>query len=131
MGKALGGKAMRVIKSFVRSAKRLFWAAGYDVHRLASGDPGRDPLVDMVRLVRSQRRVTIFDVGANVGQTIQLLRVTFPQATIHAFEPGNNAFKALRENCSQLKRVHINNFAVGSRLETREFMEGTISEMSS
>lgn len=85
---------MRVIKSFVRSA---FWALGYDVHRLASGDPGRDPFVDTRRLVPPQRCVTIFDVGANAGQTIQRLREIFPQATIHAFEPGNNAFKALRE----------------------------------
>src|SRR5258708_2397046 len=76
--------AMTIIKSFVRSAIR---AAGYDVHRLPEldDDPGRDPYFDMRRLVSSQRVVTIFDVGANVGQTIQRLRETFPQPTIHAF----------------------------------------------
>ena len=119
---------MRVIKSFVRSA---FWAAGYDVHRPASVNPGRDPFLDMRRLIPSQRGVTIFDVGANVGQTIQRLRGTFPQPTIHAFEPGSDAFNALRENFSRMRRVHINNIALGPRPGTQEFIENTDTQQSS
>src|SRR5262249_35461688 len=79
-----GGTAMRAVKSFVRSVIR---ATGYDVRRLASVDSGqhnlgRDPYLDMRKLASSQRRLTIFDVGANVGQTIELMCETFSGSTI-------------------------------------------------
>jgi FkbM family methyltransferase len=120
---------MQAIKSFVRSAIRI---TGYDVHKLVPGEPGSDPYLDMRRLVgRSQRDVTIFDVGANIGQTIQRLRETFSRPTIHAFEPGSDAFGALWENCSRLADVRINNIALGSRSGTREFIENTWLDLSS
>jgi FkbM family methyltransferase len=82
----------------------------------------------MRRLVSSQRHLTIFDVGANVGQTIRRMRETFPQPTIHAFEPGSDAFNALREEYSYKRGVHINNIALGHRRETKEFIEAANSE---
>jgi FkbM family methyltransferase len=95
-------------------------------------EPGSDPYLDMRRLVvPSQRDVTIFDVGANIGQTIQRFREIFPQPTIHAFEPGGDAFDALRVNCSRLAGVYINNMALGPQPGTQEFIENTNSDMSS
>lgn len=38
---------------------------------------------------------TVFDVGANRGQTIKWFRPLFPEATIHAFEPFPAAFDDL------------------------------------
>jgi FkbM family methyltransferase len=116
---------MGLIKSFVRSAIR---AAGYDVHRLT---PGRVPYFDMRDLVFSKRDVTIFDVGANMGHTIEQFRQTFPQPAIHAFEPSRDTYNALREKCSRLPGVQINNIALGSRTETMEFIENTNPDMSS
>jgi FkbM family methyltransferase len=44
----------------------------------------------------------LWDVGANVGQTVRELRRAFPDATIWAFEPGEEAFGA----CSVVAARH-------------------------
>jgi FkbM family methyltransferase len=42
----------------------------------------------------------LFDVGANVGKIARLLRSTFPDAVVWAFEPNPDAFKKLQEATS-------------------------------
>ena len=44
----------------------------------------------------------LWDVGANVGQTVRQLRRAFPDATIWAFEPGDEAFRT----CSAVAAQH-------------------------
>jgi FkbM family methyltransferase len=117
---------MGAIRTLIRSA---IHAAGYDLHRLAP--IGRDPFLDMRTLIPSQSNITIFDVGANVGQTIQRLRETFPEPTIHAFEPGSDAFDALRERYFKMQSIDINNIALGDLPGNKEFIENTLSDMSS
>ena len=117
---------MGAIRTLIRSA---IHAVGYDLHRLAP--IGRDPFVDMRTLIPAKRKITIFDVGANVGQTIRSLRETFPQSTIHSFEPGSDAFNALREKYFGMQSIHINNIALGDQPGNRDFIENTLSEMSS
>ena len=48
---------------------------------------GQDPFSDIVRLSGTRAVRTIFDVGANVGQTASALSAMFPESTIYSFEP--------------------------------------------
>jgi FkbM family methyltransferase len=57
---------------------------------------------------------TIFDVGANIGQTSKELRKYFPNTSIHAFEPINSTFDILKENFRNDKKIILNNAAMGS-----------------
>jgi FkbM family methyltransferase len=57
---------------------------------------------------------TIFDVGANIGQTSIELRKYFPEATIHAFEPIDATFELLQQNVSNDRQMRLNNLALGA-----------------
>ena len=47
-------------------------------------------------LVVTTRRPVIFDVGANVGQSIDLFSQLFPQSSIYSFEPAADCFALLK-----------------------------------
>src|SRR4051812_18212186 len=70
------------LKSVMRPLIRRM---GYDIRRFGLG---QDAYLDIKGLIGSNLSPVIFDVGANVGQTIDALRETFPRPTIHAFEPS-------------------------------------------
>jgi FkbM family methyltransferase len=102
---------------------------GYDIHKAG---PGTDAYADIQRLIGSSTRSPIiFDVGANVGQTVDTLLALFPTANIHAFEPGRAAFESLTATHSELRNVHLNNFALGSVSGTQPFFANSVSTMSS
>lgn len=119
---------IKSIKSGLRSAVRAF---GYDVRRVSGGEPGLDPQFDMRRLTGARPGLVIFDIGANVGQTIDTFRGAFSQPKIHSFEPGHDAFATLTKNYSGLPDVYLNNFALGATAGTSEFIESVGSDMSS
>lgn len=56
----------------------------------------------------------IFDVGANVGQCTTSFRQNFPEAQIHSFEPVEDTFNKLSENCSKID-VELNKLAASDR----------------
>ena len=45
----------------------------------------------------------IFDVGANIGQSATAFAMTFPNATVHSFEPFPAAFHQLAITGAKLK----------------------------
>src|SRR5450756_82548 len=55
----------------------------------------------------------IFDVGANIGQSSVWFSESFPQATIHAFEPFSIIYKRLEETVAGRSRVHLHQTAIG------------------
>ena len=120
-----------MLKSYL---KRLAESCGYEIRRFVpSADrPGRDPFADMKRRIgESNASPTIFDVGSNVGQSIDIFRSRFAAPYIHSFEPGTANFELLKSRYSGLDRVQLNNFGLGAKCETREFIENTKSDMSS
>jgi FkbM family methyltransferase len=62
---------------------------------------------------------TIFDVGANIGQTSIELRKYFPDAFIHAFEPIDTTFKLLQQNLGSDRHISLNNIALGAETSTK------------
>lgn len=72
----------------------------------------------------------IFDVGANIGQSIDLFHSVFPDAHIVAFEPSERCRALLTERCTR-RHLTLLPFALGSREEGRELMEYESSVLNS
>jgi FkbM family methyltransferase len=108
--------------------RRLLRELGYDIHKI---QVGRDPFHDMHRVIGRGRPPVIFDVGANVGQTIESFLQVLTQANIHAFEPGQETFRKLCEKYSGVPNLVLNNVALGAVAGTAEFIENTAPTMSS
>jgi FkbM family methyltransferase len=114
---------LRPVRRLIRRSLRSF---GYDI---CSSDDRRDPFDDMKRLVYASPLV--FEVGANKGQGIDNFRETFQNPHIHAFEPGRVAFGDLTKNYGTCRHVTLNNMALGSRKQTRMFLESDLYGTSS
>jgi FkbM family methyltransferase len=68
---------------------------------------------DLQRWIEPQPSI-IFDVGANVGDTVCRFARFFPTAQIHAFEPASNTFSLLEQRMHNVNRVHCRRLAVGA-----------------
>jgi FkbM family methyltransferase len=77
---------------------------------------------DITRLYRLRRMhvKTVFDVGANIGQTSRYLAPWFPQATIFAFEPISSTHNRLQQNTQSIPSIQCFHHAFGSREEVKE-----------
>lgn len=63
---------------------------------------------------------TIFDVGANVGQSIIEYKKYFPDSEIHAFEPIDETFKELQNNVQKFTNIYLNHFALSNKSESKK-----------
>jgi FkbM family methyltransferase len=119
-------------KHFLRRVAR---AGGLEVSRYRPGQrpptSGRDPLEDIRALLDAVPRPVVFDVGANVGQSVATFRQLLPGCTIHSFEPGPDAFGALEAATKGLRNVHLVNAGVGCRSGRSILLENKFSDLSS
>jgi FkbM family methyltransferase len=74
---------------------------------------GMDVELDLARLSAESRLQTIFDVGANFGQTACRFSKAFPSAAICSFEPVPTSFSRLVEAVKYLPQVRTFNCALG------------------
>jgi FkbM family methyltransferase len=76
-----------------------------------------------IQLLKTKYRppYCIFDVGANAGQFLNLLRnmISSKQIQVHCFEPSSESFRRLRENSAKESRVKLNNIALGAEKTQR------------
>lgn len=59
---------------------------------------------------------TIFDIGANVGQTTQKYRKLFPKSIIYGFEPFPKVFEIYSKNTNGEKKIHKKQFALSNKI---------------
>jgi FkbM family methyltransferase len=116
------------MRSVIRAVKAIARFFGVELHWVNKG-VGQDAFADMRRFCRAARPV-IFDVGANVGQSIELFRKTFARPVIHSFEPGA-AFEVLTRRFSASGDLYLNNVALGATAGSRLFIENELTNMSS
>lgn len=89
-------------------------ALGYDFYPLRKGlGWGHDPWRDMQRVYSSAHRPTVFDVGANVGQTVILCEKFLGAVPICCFEPDTDAFTRLSARVGTRSHVRLFNLALG------------------
>lgn len=74
---------------------------------------GANVCVDLATIIKPE---TIFDVGANIGQSAKKFRRYFPGARIHCFEPS--APSADRIRARSIKNVEVHQVALGSVVAT-------------
>jgi FkbM family methyltransferase len=69
-----------------------------------------------------ERTLRIFDVGANIGQYLQLAYACLNgcQFHIHSFEPSSEAYAALCDNARNYSNVTLNNFGLGREMQEAE-----------
>jgi len=92
---------------------------------------GADLGTDLQRLLAGTPHPVVFDIGANVGEFLTRIRVNFPAAVMHVFEPSPAVFQALQRAAGELPGVTLNNIAMGPRREERLLQEHSASQMSS
>lgn len=129
---------MQQIKKAIRNILR---AIGFDVVRtnlvkpegfyITGSEFGWDAFCDMGHLIGAQSEITIFDIGANVGQSAGKFSKLFPNSTIHSFEPSPSTFRDLVANCASMPWVRPWNLGVGSSLGSLELIENSNPDMSS
>lgn len=90
-----------VAMPFVPLLKKITEALGYRmVHRTVRW--GVELIDDLPKAVGDPTQFkTVFDVGANRGQTLQRFLKDFPQATIYSFEPLPASFEILKKIAAQ------------------------------
>jgi FkbM family methyltransferase len=106
--------------------------AGIDVRRISSQPFGQDAWLDVQRLSDAWGASvqTVFDVGANVGQTSLPLRRRFPDARILAFEPHPRTYERLVAELAD-ERIETFAFALGAEAGTADLFEYRFSELNS
>ena len=75
----------------------------------------------IIRILAKHNPKVIFDVGANDGDWSILAENSFPNATIHSFEPMPPIFKILTKNTAAFNRITINNFGLSDQTQKVEF----------
>jgi FkbM family methyltransferase len=113
-----------------RKIRRIIRKFGYDIVPLDPKEVGKDPLNDMAKLLHNDHPL-VFDVGANIGQSIQRFRSRFPRCIIHSFEPSPTTFATLSEQTAKRGDIHLWNCALGSVSGQMTFLENSHSDMSS
>ena len=116
-----------MLKQIVQSC---LGSIGFELRRVHK-HRGDDPFVYMKAALRDTTVPTIFDVGANVGQSLTTFRRQWPESMIHAFEPGRSSFAALERMADGLRGVVLNQCALAGSAGSRSFLENSQSDMSS
>jgi FkbM family methyltransferase len=89
-----------------------------------------DPFIEQRRLLNKEA-VTIFDVGAHIGDISKVYNDLFPKSTIYSFEPFPQSFAALQKNVQQHQNIHVINFGLADRRGSLPFHENTSSVTNS
>ena len=86
---------------------------------------GADLYADLARYLKVKWLATIFDVGANTGQTTKKMLAANPVATIHAVEPVKSTFDVVQDKFRDNARVVCHNVAMSS-----ESGEGFVTDVA-
>lgn len=98
--------------------KKLIDISGYWFYRKNHLPIGADFTEDLKKLGLSVE--TIFDVGANYGQTALYYAENFPLAKIYSFEPVKESYRKMVGATQHIKSVSCFNYAFGESIGTAE-----------
>jgi FkbM family methyltransferase len=76
---------------------------------------GTDMYIDLQDVAKLEDVKTVFDIGANVGQSALEYSERFRSANIYSFEPVSTTYDRLVCAAKHLERVHCFRLAMGSR----------------
>jgi FkbM family methyltransferase len=85
---------------------------------------------EVIKFFVTKNNPIIFDVGANVGTSIDRFKKIFFSPEFYCFEPSKNEFEILKKNYNY-KEIKLFNFALGDINESKIFNVNSISLLSS
>ena len=102
------------MKSFL---KKLINKLGYNVTKI------KNDLVNIDEIIKNKipSNSIIFDVGGNKGQSIQKFINILKNPTIHSFEPSVKDYEFMKKNYGMKKKIYLNNYALGEKIENKKF----------
>lgn len=92
---------------------------------------GENVFRDKAVFLNRNKRPTIIDVGANVGQTALRYNKYFNEPKIHSFEPDPYTFEELKKECKLYSNIKCWNYGVGSENTELEFNIFDVSQQNS
>jgi FkbM family methyltransferase len=101
-----------------RTTQKLLNTFGYSLLKGVRNNSSYD---DEINILKNLEVKTIFDVGANIGQTSLNYRRLFPKATIYAFEPFNESFEKLESTYSRDKLVQAQKLGISNESSKKIF----------
>jgi FkbM family methyltransferase len=99
--------------------KKLIDISGYWIYRRKELPIGTDLMEDLKNKIGIDLQ-TIFDVGANVGDTTLEYVHSFPKAQVWSFEPVSKTFEELKRRTKNFGNVHSYNLALGEKEEAKQ-----------
>ena len=93
-------------------------------------DAPKDPFDLILRYLPGWSPGVIFDVGANVGQSVKGYARRFPQAQIHSFEPSPQTFQELCQTVVRFPNVVAHCLALGRTEANLGLTQGRKSAMN-
>jgi len=90
---------------------------------------GVDIAQDLAHALPAYRVDTIFDVGANIGQSAREYLRCFPGSRIYCFEPAQKTFCTLQNNLRGQQRIRCFNQALGAAVARGKIVLQGSSEM--
>lgn len=75
---------------------------------------GFNLFIDIKKKIPGFHMGTIFDVGANVGQSARMYAQHYPSAHVICFEPVRSTYTELRKNLAGMKNIEFYQLAMGS-----------------
>jgi FkbM family methyltransferase len=115
---------------------KTFCILGYSIERLKNGEKdfdrtfGKNEDLDLQVLLRGENKPIIFDIGANVGQSIDRFRSLFSDSIIYSFEPDKFTFQTLQESHSG-DGLHAFEIALGDKPGKAKLYLNTSKDMNS
>jgi len=117
-----------MLKAALKAAIRKL---GFELHRTTRHSQLGLDLHRDTHLLLSGKAEVIFDVGANVGQSIAAYKKLFPESHIYSFEPDEAAFEEASLTGAKYSDVVVNRIALGDDIGESVFYEYEHSVMSS
>ena len=81
--------------------------------------------------ILTNNHMHVFDVGANIGQSISRYRDNFPNCFITSFEPNPEIFSLLEKNWGDVSGITLNPIALSNNIGHASFYATRVSEASS
>jgi FkbM family methyltransferase len=99
------------ISSLIRRGLRAFGIQAYSWEHIPWGISLER---DLQRILGQRPAPTLFDVGANVGQTARLFQRALPTSVVHSFEPIAGTFRELQRVTKGVNGIRAHNLALGT-----------------
>ena len=102
--------------------KKILYALssfGYDLRKKKIYEQADDPFHIVSKLLTKEKKITIIDAGASIGETTEKLSKVFPLASIHALEPYTKFFNQLQNTLNKNKKIISKKLALSDENSTR------------